>query len=114
LKFDPFALKNTIVAWPKNSNSFLFYKHKFPAQFIYQTHNHHHNNRQNNGGKVQMIEHAIIEVGSERKAYSLRSLINNKGPQSGVYCELVNQYQITVDEFPFIPIRSIKPSIPVN
>jgi len=68
LKFDPFALKNTIVAWPKNSNSFFFYKHKFPSHFLYSTHNHHNNNRHNNANKVQMIEHALIEVGTERKA----------------------------------------------
>ena len=26
LKFDPYILKNTIVAWPRKANSFIFYK----------------------------------------------------------------------------------------
>lgn len=53
-----------------------------------------------------MIEHSIIEVACERKAFSLRNLINNKGHQSGVFCELSSPLQITVDDFPFAPMRS--------
>lgn len=53
-----------------------------------------------------MIEHSIIEVACERKAFSLRNLINNKGPQSGVFCELSTPFQITVDDFAFVPMRS--------
>ena len=64
LKFDPFALKNTIVAWPKKSNSFVFYKNKFPHQFLYGANGHQHHGR--HGGKIHMIEHAIIEIATEK------------------------------------------------
>ena len=50
LKFDPSALRNTVVAWPKKSNSFVFYKHKFPNQFMYANGGQQNNNRQ--GSKV--------------------------------------------------------------
>ena len=77
LKFDPYVTRNTIVAWPKKANSYVFYKHKFPNHLLgYQ--NHHHG-RGNQGGKLQMIEYSIIEVACERKVFSLRNLINNKG-----------------------------------
>jgi len=57
-----------------------------------------------------MIEHSIIEVACERKAFSLRNLINNKGHQSGVYCELSSPLQISVDDFAFTPMRSVTAS----
>ena len=53
-----------------------------------------------------MIEHAILEVACERKAYNLRNLINNKGQQTQVCCVLANQFQITVDDFQFILLRN--------
>ena len=53
-----------------------------------------------------MIEHAILEVACERKAFSLKNLVNKNEHKSGVYCALVGQYEITVDEFPFIPLRN--------
>ena len=34
IKFDPYVLRSTIVAWPKKAQSFVFYKHKFPSHFI--------------------------------------------------------------------------------
>ena len=34
LKFDPYVLKNTIVAWPKKYPNYLFYKHKFPQPYL--------------------------------------------------------------------------------
>ena len=34
LKFDPYVLKNTIVAWPKKYPANVYYKHKFPTHFM--------------------------------------------------------------------------------
>ena len=48
-----------------------------------------------------MLEHAIIEVACERKAHSLRNLAHNGGHKALLYTDL------TVDDFPFMPIRSM-------
>ena len=33
LKFDPYVLRNTIVAWPKKFPP-IYYRHKFPTHFM--------------------------------------------------------------------------------
>lgn len=53
LKFDPYVLKNTIVAWPKKANSFVFYKSRFPSHLLHQNFANQHNQRGNQtGGKL--------------------------------------------------------------
>jgi len=64
LKFDPFAMKMHIVGWPnKNKNEFAFYRTKQPIQHGMPV------------GQRKMVEHAIIEMGSEREANHCTKLI---------------------------------------
>ena len=66
VKFDPFVMKISVVGWPKNAkNNFEFYRTKMPQQFP---------------GRKQfcMVEHAIIETGSEREAINLNRLVTSK------------------------------------
>ena len=86
LKFDPFALKITSAAWPKNAkNNNAFYKLKQPSGVSRKQFN--------------MVEHAIIETGSEREAISLNRLVASKQQQQ-VFCSVVHAYQVTIDDYP--------------
>lgn len=58
LKFDPFAMRISIVGWTnKIKNEFAFYKNKMPV------------------GARKMVEHAIIEMGSEKEASHMTRII---------------------------------------
>lgn len=70
LKFDPFAMRISIVGWPnKNKNEFAFYRTKQPIQ---------HGGMP--AGARKMVEHAIIEMGSEKEANDCTRLIGKNYP----------------------------------
>ena len=87
IKFDPFVLKCTVVGWPKKSNNnYSFYQHKMPQQFVSLQ---NFNSRKPN---LHMIEHAIIEVATERKAHALKHLVTGRGQLAGAFCDIVSQF----------------------
>ena len=62
---------------------------------------------------MQMIEHAIIEVGSEKKAYDMCK-IAKRGQLQGSFCEVVYHGQVSVDDQYFFPLRNPKAQHPPN
>ena len=54
-----------------------------------------------------MIEHAVIEVGTEKKAYALKHLAS-RGQLAGAFCDIVHHFQVTVDDQEFFPVRNPK------
>ena len=107
LKFDPLVINFTIVGWPKKSNNiYSFYQHKLPSQFLTLT---NFNSRKSN---LQMVEHAVIEVATERKARALAKNFTGKRELTGSFCMVVNQFSVTIDEKLFVTMRNPKAQHP--
>ena len=55
-----------------------------------------------------MIEHAVIEVATEKKGHALKHLVTGRGPLAGAFCDVVNQFQVLVDDRPFMILTNPK------
>lgn len=101
LKFDPFGMRLSIVGWPKNNkNEFAFYKSKSPPQNM-------------PAASRKMVEHAIIEMGSEKEATHLTKLIakNYQQSQQPTFCRVVHAYQVFIDDQPLSQNQLLSPPI---
>ena len=59
-----------------------------------------------------MVEHAVIEVATERKAHALRQNFTGKREPTGIFCDVVNQFSVTVDDRLFVTLRNPKAQHP--